>query len=67
MGRNKMSDIFLNDIMGMVETVTTIPTKAPKKIGQQILIYIDNLSTPTVKRLYIYSNSARLWSYINLT
>jgi len=57
---------FFN-IEGMIRTTTTIPTKTPTKLDQQILIYYDDLTTPTDKRLYIYSNSAQAWSYVTLT
>lgn len=63
----KLNGINLFDIIGMVETTTTIPTKGASSLKQQIVIYINNLSSPTVKRLYIYSNKARLWSYVTLT
>jgi len=55
------------DIIGMIETVTEIPSKAPSRLSQQIKIYVDSVSAPTDKRLYIYSNKTRAWYYLTLT
>lgn len=51
----------------MIETVTTIPTKTPTSFNQQIKIYVDSVSAPSVKRLYIYSNKAKVWYYLSLS
>jgi hypothetical protein len=55
------------NIQGFIKTTTTIPTIAPKSLSDQIVLYIDNLTTPTSKRLYIYSREADIWSYVTLT
>ena len=55
------------NLEGFIKTTTTVPTIAPKTIKDQIVIYIDNLATPVVKRLYIYSVEGALWNYMALT
>lgn len=65
--KNTERTVFIENIVGYVRTVTTIPTYTPKKFEQAIKIYIDDLTTPTVKRLYIYSFEAKIWNYITLT
>lgn len=51
----------LIDIEGKFETVTSVPTHTPAKMQAQVLIYTDNLTTPTIKRLYIYSTQLKAW------
>ena len=51
----------LFQIEGMLETVTTVPTKTPTKLEQQIKIYMDSTSSPAIRRLYIYSNKQNAW------
>lgn len=60
-------DIQLFDIFGMIETVTVVPTKTPTRFSQQVKIYVDSITTPTDKRLYIYSNKTHTWLYSTLT
>lgn len=55
------------NLEGFIKTTTVEPTVAPKTIKDQIVIYIDDLATPTDKRLYIYSQEAGIWSYVTLT
>lgn len=55
------------DIESLVETVTTIPSYVPTRLYDQIKIYIDDIDTPSVKRLYIYSNKTNAWNYSTLT
>jgi len=50
-----------------IETVTTIPTTAPKTFYDSIKIYTDSLSAPTVRRLYIYSRELADWLYVALS
>lgn len=57
----------LLDIEGVIRTTTVIPTSSPVNINDQVVVYIDDLTTPTVKRLYIYSTLARIWNYVTLT
>jgi len=63
--KTKELDIF--DIIGMIETVTTIPTKSPTKFKEQFKIYVDDIATPTTKTLYIYSNKTNTWLSVGLT
>lgn len=55
------------NLEGFIRTVTATPTDAPKTIADQLVIYIDDLATPTTKRLYIYSVEAGIWNYVTLT
>lgn len=55
------------NLQGFIKTTTTIPTLAPKSISDQLVIYIDDLATPTDKRLYVYSREANIWNYVTLT
>lgn len=55
------------NLQGFLKTVTVIPTLAPKSLADAVIIYIDDLATPTDKRLYLYSREAAIWSYITLT
>lgn len=55
----KPVDIFQID--GWVETVTTVPTHTPKNFEQQVKLYVDSITAPTVKTLYIYSNKTNTW------
>ena len=64
--KNERSIIFDN-ILGYIKTVTTIPTYTPKDINQAIRIYMDSITSPTTKRLYIYSFEAKIWNYLTLT
>jgi len=61
------STIWLHMLKGYVKTITSAPTYTPKNFEQAIKLYMDSLTTPTVKRLYIYSFEAGIWSYISLT
>jgi hypothetical protein len=55
------------NIEGGLTTVTAVPTTAPKKYSDNIVIYLDSLSSPTTKRLYVYSREGNLWNYVGLT
>lgn len=55
------------NLQGFIKTVTTAPTVAPKTISDQVVIYVDDLASPTTKRLYIYSREAAAWFYVALT
>lgn len=46
---------------GLVETVTTVPTHIPTRFEQQIKLYVDSVTSPTLKILYLYSNQANSW------
>lgn len=55
------------NLEGFIKTTITIPTAVPKTLADQLVIYIDDLATPTDKRLYIFSQEAGIWSYVTLT
>lgn len=55
------------NLVGNLKVVTTIPTKAPKKFSDGMLIYLDSVASPTTKRLYIYALEADAWYYVALT
>lgn len=61
------SRIDINNLNNFIETVTIIPTSKPRYFWEQFKIYIDDLDSPTTKRLYIYSNKAQIWNYVTLT
>ena len=64
---NTEKSVFIENIMSNIKTVTTIPAYTPKEFHQSIKIYMDSVSSPTTKRLYIYSFEARIWNYLTLT
>lgn len=51
----------LSYLGGLIETVTTVPTHVPSRFEQQVKMYVDSLTAPTVKRLYVYSNKVNAW------
>ena len=63
----KKDKMDMLNIVGMIQTTTAIPAGTPTKLNDQIVIYVDNASSPTVKRLYIYSNQTHTWLYTALT
>lgn len=48
-----------SELWGNVETTDTIPTYVPKKISEQIIIYINGITL----RLYIYDFTNNTWRY----
>jgi len=61
---NKNSIFNLQDFL---KTYTSVPTAAPKKFADSVVIYTDSLSSPTVRRLYIYSRELNDWLYVALS
>jgi hypothetical protein len=59
--------IHLLNLGGFIQTVTSIPTAAPKSFYEQVKIYMDDLASPTTRRLYIYSQEADDWLYVALS
>lgn len=59
--------VDFEDLTGYIKTVTAIPSYKPRNINQQMRIYVNSLTAPTTKRLYIYSFEAKIWNYITLT
>lgn len=60
-------EISFLDLIDKVKVVTTIPAYVPKILSQQMVIYVDSISSPTVQRLYIYIDRVGVWSYTTLT
>jgi len=54
-------------VYGLIETVTVVPTAAPTKLYEQIKLYTDSLTTPTVYRLYFYMVGTNNWHYCTLS
>lgn len=52
---------------GLIETVTTIPTHVPSRFEQQFKIYVDSVTAPTVKTLYVYSNKTNTWLSVSFS
>lgn len=50
-----------------IETVTTAPTEPPKTFYDSVKIYTDSISSPTTRRLYIYSRELADWLYVALS
>lgn len=50
-----------------LRTVTTAPTGIPKTFGDQFVLYVDDIDTPTVRRLYVYiADGVNAWKYLDL-
>lgn len=58
--------VNLFEIFGMIEVVTTAPTAAPNSLYEQIKLYTDSISTPTVFTLYVYMPRIKLWKSVTL-
>lgn len=59
-------DSILN-LQGFLDTVNTIPTQAPRTFNESIRVYVDSYTSPTVRRLYIYSPKLKDWLYTTLS
>lgn len=62
----------LLNLEGFFDTVTDTPSmdKKPRKAVEQIRIYQDSLTAPTIRRLFIYSprnSTSSSWFYTDLT
>lgn len=55
------------NIQGFIETVTVIPTAAPRSFYDSVKLYTDSLTAPTVRRLYLYSRELSDWLYVALS
>lgn len=55
--------IHFNNLLGFIQTVSTIPTNAPKSINDQIMLYCNG----TTYRLYVYDVKNTAWRYVALT
>lgn len=61
------SPFSIFNLEGFIQTVTVVPTAAPKTFYESIKIYTDDIGTPTVRRLYIYSLELNDWLYVALS
>ena len=51
------------NLLGMIETVSSVPTAVPTTLFQQIKIY----SSGGTNRLYIFDVTNQAWKYTSLT
>lgn len=54
---------FLSEMIGGIETVSTVPTGKPTNMLNQIKFY----SNGSTYRIYIYNAKNNVWRYANLT
>lgn len=55
--------VFLNSLIGQIETITAVPTGKPTRFIDQFKFY----SSGGVYRLYIYDAKNAVWRYSSLT
>lgn len=55
--------VNLDDLVGLFETVSDVPTNVPKSIYDQIKIYVNGVTY----RLYCYDGVGQTWRYVALT
>lgn len=55
------------DILGQIEVVTAAPSGTPKDFYGSVKLYVDSITTPTVRRIYFYNNRTASWNYAALT
>lgn len=55
--------VFLNSLIGQIETVTSAPTGKPTRFIDQFKFY----SSGSTYRLYVYNAKANVWRYVALT
>lgn len=55
------------NLEGFIQTVTSIPTEPPQTFYDSVKIYTDSISSPTTRRLYIYSVELGDWLYVALS
>lgn len=60
------TQIRFEDIFGNFRTTTTVPTDVPKTVADQVRIYVDSLTSPTIWRLYWYDIKSNVWKYSSL-
>lgn len=59
--------LFASQIQGMLDIVTVAPTGSPRNFSNQIVLYTDSLTSPTVYRLYVFIPNLNTWHYVALT
>jgi len=61
-------DYHIENLLGRFQVTTTVPDGVPKEFSQQMVLYVDSISSPTVYRLYFYFPSkVNSWHYVALT
>ena len=58
--------VQLSDILGMIETITYIPSATPRNFQEQFKLQVDSLTSPTTFRLFIYFTKVKLWKSIDI-
>lgn len=57
---------FLN-LLGNLKVQTSIPSSQPKTFADSMLIYVDSVTSPSTKRLYVFARETGDWYYMTLT
>lgn len=55
--------IDFNDLLGLIQTVSVVPTGVPNKFSEQLKLYINGATL----RFYIYDKTNSTWRYATLT
>jgi hypothetical protein len=55
------------NILGTLKTTTNIPSRAPRTMSDSVVIYVNSVTSPSVKKLYVYSRECDVWFSVNLT
>ena len=55
------------NILGELKHTTTTPSGRPKTFADGAVIYLNSVSSPTTKRLYLYCRATNSWYYVALT
>ena len=53
----------LDDDLGFLRVVSSVPTESPKNNFTKIKVYISGVT----KRLYIWDGTNNVWTYVSLT
>ena len=52
----------LDTLVGKIQTVSVVPTRIPRNLYEQIVIYVSGATL----RLYVYDNTNKAWRYSTL-
>lgn len=58
--------IDMRNLVGLIETTTSVPTGTPRNFSEQFKIYMDDLDAPSIVRLYFFSDKNGKWRYIDV-
>lgn len=61
------SPVDLLNIFHLIETVTAVPTGVPTKLYDQVKLYTDSLTAPSVYKVYFYITGLNVWKSVALT